>query len=269
MKIKAYFVFPNEDDYFISLGDDPIMYKKLMDIVASVIYQLKKHNDFEVCYDAENVKLFLEKTECILVGKYLYNCKKQIQILFDKCSRNVCCNSVYNSQCIYVNWDKSFQTYTIVQADKIISDISEVTLNGGNETILINIADSYKTSRNTIHVVKEALHIDGLPILIRNRVVNNADDFVQWYLESTEKSNMKFALEGHPDFEKTGRYADNSEPIYRCKKKENLWYFDNFHKDHFEVFDSQGRHHLGKAYEDLEIKAGTADPDKTIRDIML
>jgi hypothetical protein len=261
MKIKAYFVFPID---FIS--DDPNIYQKLIAFVISIKDQLQVYKKFELCYDSDNINCFLENA--MLDGKYLSNYRNQLQTLFRERSRNVCINSMYDSQCTYVNWDMSFHTRTIVLADKIISDISEVTLKGGNETILINISNDCPIDRNVIHVIKDAVHIDGLPIMIRNKTVNNIADFSKWYIESMPKSNMKFALDGNPNFERTGRYARNNEPIYKCKNG-NLWYFDNYHKNHFEVFDSQGRYHLGEAYENLELRAGTADSTKLpIRDIM-
>lgn len=46
--------------------------------------------------------------------------------------------------------------------------------------------------------------------------------------------------------------------VYREKRTGYLWYLDTFHRNHFEVFDSQGKQHLGEA----DVETGTLDRGK-------
>ena len=50
--------------------------------------------------------------------------------------------------------------------------------------------------------------------------------------------------------------------VYRELATDRLWYFDTFHKDHYEVFDKRGRIHLGEANMKGEFDASRADSTK-------
>jgi hypothetical protein len=55
-------------------------------------------------------------------------------------------------------------------------------------------------------------------------------------------------------------------PVFEEIHTKRLWYLDNLHKNHFEVFD-QTRKHLGEADLEGKLLPGTRDPkkDNTIR----
>lgn len=89
MKIKAYFYFPETDEDFLRIGDDPKSYENLINEVTVIKQLLKAHKDFELCYDSKNVNLFLTQAESLIEKKYLNNCRTQIHILFNSFSRNV------------------------------------------------------------------------------------------------------------------------------------------------------------------------------------
>ena len=264
MKIAAYFIFPDKDDDFVTLGDNPETYKELISDIAVVKQQLKNHQDFELCYDAKNVKCFLEKAEILLDGVYLDNCRYQIQKILDTHSRNVDKNPRSNSTCIYVNWD--IASCSVNQSDKIIAELSEATLDKKNKTILINIANAYSTDRDAIHVIKDAVHMNDLPIIISTPIINNVADFAEWY---ALVSNNGFSLRDRQKFERT-TYRWIKQSIYRCLITGQYWYPDYFHREnkrHFEVFDGRGIH-LGEADEKGILKNGTSDKKKSISKII-
>jgi DNA-directed RNA polymerase subunit F len=264
MRIAAYFIFPNKDEDFNALGNVPETYHKLINDVASVKKQLKNHKEFELCYDSENVNCFLEKIESLLNGIYLDNCKNIIRNLFSNHSKNVKTVSDCNLECTYVNWN--FSKFEVTYADKIISEISEATLSKNNKTILINIANAYPTDKDAIHVIKDAIHINDLPILISTQIASSTADFEEWYISV---SSTGFSLRDIHKFNKTP-WMWQKQSIYRCQKTGHLWYFDYFHKDnkkHYEVFDNRGNH-LGEADENGELKDGTSSNNKSIKDII-
>ena len=264
MKIIAYFIFPETDVDILMLGDDPNVYKELISEVASVKRQLKNHKDFELCYDSENVDCFWEKAESLLGGNYLYDCKKQLRKLFGNHSTNVKVTSMCNPECIYAGWDISC---TEIQVNRIISEVSEATLNEKlGKTVLVDMTNAYSTSRDAVHVIKDAVHIEGLPVMIVTPTVCSVADFAEWYASI---SNTEFTLKDKRKFEKTN-FRWNKEAIYKCLKTGYFWYFDYFHREnkwHFEVFDTTGIH-LGEANENGVLKKETADKNKTISQII-
>ena len=79
---------------------------------------------------------------------------------------------------------------------------------------------------------------------------------------------VNFTLRNHSRFKKTSYITKGNECIYTCLETGHLWYFDNFHKTHYEVFNENGDIHLGEADMDGNLKEGTADNGKSIRDII-
>jgi hypothetical protein len=264
MKIAAYFIFPNKDEDFISLGNEPETYNKLINDVASVKKQLRSHKEFELCYDSGNVDCFFQKTKSLLSGIYLADYKNIIRNLFSNCSKDVNVNVKSNPACTYVCWNLT--NHKVTTSDRIISELSEATLDDKNKTILINIANAYSTDRDAIHVIKDAANINYLPIIISTQIASSATDFAEWYISEFE---IGFNIKNNPKFEKTV-YKWKKQNIYKCLETGHLWYFDYFHKDnkrHYEVFDNRGNH-LGEADEKGELKDGTSSNNKSIKDII-
>lgn len=177
MKIKAYFLFPDTDDDFVRIGENAQAYTNLIGEVAVIKKQLKDHNDFELCYDSENVNTFLNKAETLIGGSYLSECRSQLQIIFGNNTRNVSTTALRKNDCVYVHWNIS-SVYENAKA--IIAEASEAKHNEGTDnTVVINIAEAYINNREEIHVVKDALHLNDLPILVSIPTVNNEIEFSQ------------------------------------------------------------------------------------------
>jgi hypothetical protein len=202
MKIKAYFVFPEKDREIIDIIDNPEAFQGLINDIVSIKKQLRSHNDFEMYYDSKNVDCFLRKTKDLLEEEYLFNQKNQILNLFGSRSRDVSDYSVYDPQCVYVHWNYSCCETT--PADKIILEASEASINEPiSKTILINIANACSTDRDAIHVIKDAIHVEGLPIMISTPIVSDAGDFVEWY---ALVSDTGFTLKNKRKFKKTASF---------------------------------------------------------------
>ena len=66
-------------------------------------------------------------------------------------------------------------------------------------------------------------------------------------------------------FEKaSGFNPQQGAVVHRELSTRRLWYADNLHKDHYEVFDPSGQHHLGIVRKDGggELEPNSADPSK-------
>lgn len=260
MKIKAYFLFPDTDDDFVRIGENAQAYTNLIGEVAVIKKQLKDHNDFELCYDSENVNTFLTKAETLIGGSYLSECRSQLQIIFGNNTRNVSTTALRKNDCVYVHWNIS-SVYENAKA--IIAEATEAKHNEGTDnTVVINIAEAYINNREEIHVVKDALHLNDLPILVSIPTVNNEIEFSQWV---TTLGTPDFSLTDKTRFERTNQ-KHVKQRIYKEITTGNYWYYDFFHdtnKKHFEVFNGQGVH-LGEANTNGTLDETKADNQKRI-----
>ena len=243
MKIKAYFLFPEADEDFLRIGDDPQSYKNLIAEVAAIKQQLRNHNHFELYYDSANVNLFLAKAETLIEDVYLADCRMQLQILFNNYCRDITTIFLRKPDCLYFNWNINC---TIVNANNLLSEISESKLNEGRDkTVLINISNAFATNRDSVHVIKDAIHYNDLPKIITVPVANNDIEFIEWFSTLT---NSGFSIRDKKRFKATSNRWEK-QTIYLEISTGNFWYFDYFHKDnkiHYEVFNSIGIN-LGEA----------------------
>ncbi len=198
MKIKAFFLFPTTEDDILRIGDNPNEYALLIDEVAIIKEQLRNHKEFELCYDSKNVDSFLNHAEKLITTEYIAGCRNQIRILFGNHSRNVSETPFKKTDCIYVNW----KIDPLVElSNDILSEAAEsLSEKSADKTILINIAQSYPTNRHDAHVIKDAKHVNGLPLLITIPIAHNEIEFAEWY---TTISNPEFSLRDKNRFEIT------------------------------------------------------------------
>ncbi len=264
MRIRAYILFPDTDDDFLRIGNNPQSYIDLIDEVGIIKQQLRQHKEFDLCFDSTNVDSFLTKAEILIGGQYLADCRQQIRILFGNHSQNVSNTTLRKNDCNYAHWNIS---QVIVNARAIVSEAAESKHSEGeHRTIIINIADAYATTREAIHVIKDATHYNELPLLISIPVSNNEQEFSQWH---TTLSNPQFALTDKTRFTVTP-HKWNKQKIYQEKTTGNYWYYDYFHNEnrkHFEVFSSAGIH-LGEANTSGVLDTSKADNQKRIDQII-
>lgn len=238
MKIRAYILFPDSEDDFIKIGDDAESYENLIKEILVIKQQLRSCYNFELCIDSANVDLFLNKAEQLVGGKYLGNCRVQLERIFGNNVRDINKPSLRKNGCIYVNWNINLQ---IEHSKIIIAEAAEAKIEEGDDKIIfINIADAYLNDRDAIYVIKDAIHENDLPSLVSIPLGNNEIEFSEWV---SSLANGGFSLRDKTRFEKTG-FRWKKQWIFREIATGRYWYFDYFHKDniqHFEVFDSDGR----------------------------
>ncbi len=78
----------------------------------------------------------------------------------------------------------------------------------------------------------------------------------------------KFSLDDKSLFQKTNSiYTPTKQRVYREIRTGYYWYFDAYHKNHYEVFDSNNKH-LGEASLDGIIDYSKADATKSIKSLI-
>ena len=120
----------------------------------------------------------------------------------------------------------------------------------------------FGASRSFLPVFKDALHKTDLPVFAQIDQVFDLADLDYWLA----RNPAVFDLRDPERFERTNYvWGASKERIYRELKTGHHWYFDRFHRDnkvHYEVFDSDGKKHLGEADANGNLIPNTAGKDK-------
>ena len=113
---------------------------------------------------------------------------------------------------------------------------------------------------NQMVLFQDAVHLEDYPNqFIKIPCFSSFKDLISY---AFEHSYFSFSLATDTNFERT-KYVEHGEPVYREKRTNYYWYWDNFHNYHYEVFDSKGKH-LGEANLDGELDTSKKDKPKTI-----
>jgi hypothetical protein len=182
----------------------------------------------------------------------------------------------WTSEQVHSYEDKFF--YLVPDNDKhdvsntSIAEVTERTLqNPNNNYLLVNFINSIFCVENFQHPdIRECFSI---PV-----VKNNSEEFPvkldcldnkfaieNWLREKQvlKDFDLKEFLKDSTRFQKTSRSWDGQSIYYEIPTK-RYWYLDNFHKNHFEVFDSTGKNHLGIADLEGNIDETKKDPSRSI-----
>lgn len=117
------------------------------------------------------------------------------------------------------------------------------------------IVDNCQHSGQQLVLFQDAPHLKNFPQhFVKVPCFCNFQDLIDYAIS---ENIFPFALENNTDFQKTNRQFQG-KTIYKEKKNNRYWYLDNLHKNHYEVFDCNGRH-IGEA--DLEGNLDTSKKD--------
>lgn len=113
--------------------------------------------------------------------------------------------------------------------------------------------------KNRLVLFRDAVHKEDHPKgFIQVPCFNELGKLID-YLKS--QGFFKFSLEDSTKFTKTA-YVIQGAPVYQENSTKYYWYLDNFHKTHYEVFDSNGKNHLGEADLDGNLDKSKKDKSK-------
>lgn len=108
--------------------------------------------------------------------------------------------------------------------------------------------------KNRLVLFRDVVHKEDYPKgFIKVSCFNEIDKLID-YLKS--EGFFKFSLDDSKRFTKT-RFMIQGASVYQENSTKYYWYLDKFHQTHYEVFDGNGKNHLGEA--DLE---GNLDRNK-------
>lgn len=121
--------------------------------------------------------------------------------------------------------------------------------------------DSKEYAKNQLVLFQDAIHKTEYPKeLIKIPCYKDRASFFQ-YLE--DKGIFSFSLKDKRRFQKCANIAPvQGSSVYKEIATGYYWYKDNFHRTHYEVFDSSGKKHLGEADLDGVIDKNKADKNK-------
>lgn len=151
-------------------------------------------------------------------------------------------------------------------------DKTEVFCDNDAFVLLVNHSDfknfvllddkTYPKGRKTLFL--DASHRNDLPNSFYHLpVFSTYADIVNYGVE--EGLIKSFCLEDKKFFCKTNISPEQGQAVYKELKTGYYWYLDNFHKDHYEVFDKTGKIHLGEADMNGNLLPNSADKNKHIK----
>lgn len=121
--------------------------------------------------------------------------------------------------------------------------------------------DSKKYAKNQLILFQDAIHKTEYPKeLIKIPCYKDWDGL---FLHLQDKGLFSFSLTDTHRFQKCTNIAPpQGSSVYKEIATGYYWYKDNFHKTHYEVFDSVGKRHIGEANLDGVINKEKADKRK-------
>lgn len=142
-----------------------------------------------------------------------------------------------NSYC----WNIETSTVTCIQTSFVL--LAQLIAKDNLSCVLL---DNNRHPKGCKSFFLDANHYNDLPDKFYNLpVFGSYADIVNY---GVERGLVKsFSLEDKKKFQKTNVPPQQGQSVYKEIGTGYYWYLDNFHKDHYEVFDSTGKHHLYEA----------------------
>ncbi len=271
MIVNAFLLFPENDDSILCIGNDPqdfenILYETIK--LFSAIAQYKEQNqNIELFYDINNIDTFLQKVEdifrCDNFGYYLTDPIKQFKFkLQNTRSRNWRDRPQQDKTCYYVLWELAeFQVLPV--NGSTLAEICERNLRDTESNIkylIVDINNRTERKRSFLPVLKDGFHLPDVPEFVRIDFVCDETEFKYWWEHNLGK--ISFNLHNKQRFIKTKSILQG-QSVYQEISTDYYWYLDNLHKDHYEVFNSQGKH-IGVADLNGKIDAGKKEDGRKI-----
>jgi len=166
----------------------------------------------------------------------------------------------WQSQQVHQTTDQFILTETLQSVtDTSIAEIAERKLQKAELIyLLINFSCSdFQTQHPTFQLCRVIIVSKNQTQEICLDCLDNKNAFEEWVQDKLDSRSL---LEIKTSRYKKTTYIVQGQPVYEEILNGNYWYLDNLHKNHYEVFNSQGKH-LGEA--DLNGIINTNKQDKT------
>lgn len=119
--------------------------------------------------------------------------------------------------------------------------------------------DSQVPARGYITLFQDCLHLQDYPDNFHRIKVFNDYNILKSYIDGI---SLPFSLDNGTIFKRTA-YQFQGQTIYQEIRTKHYWYLDNFHKYHYEVFDSNKKH-IGEANTEGHIDTSKCDKSKRL-----
>jgi hypothetical protein len=218
-------------------------------------------------YDRDTVSLFIEEQE---------ECEELISSIvasldiedFRQIANAWQDSAIQIRDCRYIEWN--WECGCIEVSGNGLAEITErKILAPDNLFLYFDLETNIIRNRYFIPILKDAFHIDGLPILQCIGTVRDIEELETWLYTNFPD---EFSLQNTNRFERTNHiYTPSKQRIYKETQTGYYWYFDFYHREnkiHFEVFDSTGGNHLGEADSNGNIDTSKADNNRSIEDYL-
>jgi hypothetical protein len=215
--------------------------KDILSNFNKLLNRLKIETRVKLFYDSNNINSFIGLNDVIQI--YL---DKDIQLLRIKLSKNNAVNTletnIIENDCSYFKWN--LDTFNVENIFNILREITERKIQFNEEKyILINFNNSIEHCRERILVFKDAKHLIEFPVNFIH--IDFVSDFLEFEIWLKTNHIKEFSVLNKNKFKRTS-FVQQGKPVFESIENGFFWYIDNFHKDEYEVFDSN-RNHIGVA----------------------
>jgi hypothetical protein len=259
-KLNLFVFFPeNEEELESQFGESlPKAIEDYQKILPAFVQRLKKCSHqikYDFFYDAENIKASKQLLASLEVGNI------NTIAIFLQDFKNIASKYIRPTNGIAYN---QYVNFCIEPVADIIQEVAERKLffsreeNSPKEEYfildLMACLSAEPRPTNKIFVIKDDHNEKDLPVMVELNFMQTIHELQEWLFD---KGCLKFSLKDKTRFSKTSEVKDGKS-VYKEIATDRYWYLDNFHKNHYEVFNST-RHHIGVA--DLD---GILDTSKKV-----
>lgn len=262
MEASLYILLP-EGDAVLDIPQTKEAWNSLFAPLLHVKEYARIHGiSLRVFFDMANISRFMEDAGDIVEdGSYLEKPSLVLKRFIGSNSSDVQKLRLLDTDCSYIRWDTITCT-TDPNTPLVVKNAYE----SPQKSCVISLLCGIPTDYYQVSIIKDRAYGDGLPILKNIPIFFKAEECIEW-LSSLQDGH--FSLIGNPSFIRTS-YHWNNQCIFRKADDNTYWYFDYYHREnkiHYEVFNLEGDH-VGEASETGVLMDRTADPEKSIKNIL-
>ena len=200
--------------------------------VMKFVRKVREQRETRIYYDGKAIRNLLASAK-----SNDKNAKQWMQIGLGKNTVNVQDNPRRETAVQYYVWNPERPNETHIAADIVAEACHADSMN-----CVLDFTNSNDIGR--ILVFRYAGNKAELPDIFFH--IRSVRSIIKWEdIIKKRKEAIPFKLEDNDDFTPTSKDNQGSR-IYRQKSTGYFWHLDNFHKNHYEVYDRNGRH-LGVA----------------------
>ena len=240
MAINVYVLLPEDEMLIFDTIEDQNKYDTFIKELVIFLKEINKNNNINLYYDSINITNYIDT--CILWDE-TKNIKKgcdMIRYFLTKKSADINTRPLKDNAFKYILWNFDDSPIVNDNPHKMLVEITERKYTYTNdECLLIDINHSIKSCRSTLITFKDAKHLDNNPApFVHIPYVLNQGELELWLKTNHVKTVSLF---DKSRFQRTGR-TYHAKPIFQEINTGNYWYLDNFHRDEYEVFNSNCEH---------------------------